>query len=159
MKTASAAIVRRGARWRRAFEPLVSRQRLFGGDSRVSGALNHRAKLPVLDLLEGPLQRIIDDRQIPIDPVVLVAWTIVVMSILPEAVERQQFRFFDVSLTFRSTHVSKDVDCQATVAIPLPPHLEAEPDVTGFEDVRATVVFDGIAFGDEGFSGAGFHVR
>src|SRR5215813_5238572 len=194
MKAASAAVVRRGAWWRRASEPLSSRQRLFGSqvrgelerqslvarqslalrvhlespffqrrkdgcDSRVSGALDHRSKLSVLDLLEGPLQRIIDDRHIPIDPVVLVARTIVVMSILPEAVERQQLRFFDVRLAFRSAHVTKDVDCEATVAIPLPPHLKAEPDVAGFEDVRATVVFDGIAFGYEGFSGAGLHVR
>src|SRR5262245_13611352 len=81
------------------------------------------------------------------------------MSVLPEAVERQQLRFFDVRLAFRSTHVSKDVDCEATVAILLPPHLEAKPDVAGFEDVRATVVFDGIALGYEGFSGAGLHVR
>src|SRR5262249_54059066 len=129
-----------------------------GRDSRVSGALDHRAKLSVLDLLEGPLQRIIDDRHIPIDPVVLVARTIVVMSILPEAVERQQLRFFAVSLSFRSAHVTKHVDCKATVAIPLPAHLKAEPDVAGFEYIRATVVFDGIAFGDESFSGAGLHV-
>src|SRR6516225_7366286 len=80
-----------------------------GRDSRVSGALDHRAKLSVLDLLESPLQRIIDDRHIPIDPVVFVARTIVVMSILPEAVERQQLRFFDVRLALGSAHVTKDV--------------------------------------------------
>src|SRR5205085_5714795 len=56
----------------------------IGRDPRVTGALDHRAELSVLDLLEGPLQRIVDDCHVPIGPMVLVARTIMVMRALPE---------------------------------------------------------------------------
>src|SRR6202011_2690823 len=52
-----------------------------------------------------------------------------------------------------------DVNREATVTIPLPPHLEAEPDVAGFEDVCATVVFDGVPLGYECLSRADLYVR
>ena len=81
-----------------------------------------------------------------------------VMRALPETVERQKLGFFDVGLPFRSAHVAKDVEREATVTVPLPPHLEAEPDVAGFEHVRATVVFDRVPLGYERVSGAGLHV-
>ncbi len=67
-----------------------------GCDSRVTGALDHRAEFSVLDLLECPLQRIVDYRQVPVGSVVLVAGTIMVMRALPETVERQKLGFFYV---------------------------------------------------------------
>jgi hypothetical protein len=77
------------------------------------------------------------------------------MRVVPEAVKRQKLRFFDVRPSFRSAHVGKDVEREATVTVPLPPHLEAEPDVAGFEDVCATVVFDRVPLGNKGLSRAG----
>src|SRR6266850_5501181 len=78
---------------------------------------------------------------------------------LPETVERQKLGFFYVRFSFRSTHVAKYVEREATVTVPLSPHLQAEPDVAGFEDICATVVFDRVPVGYECLSGAGFHVR
>ena len=68
----------------------------IGRDPRVAGTLDHRAELAVLDLLERPFQRIVDDRQVPVDAVVLVARTIVVMRTLPETVERQDLGLLHV---------------------------------------------------------------
>src|SRR5260221_12112325 len=65
----------------------------IGCDSRGTGALDHRTEFSVLDLLEGPLQRIVDDRHVPIRPMVLVPRTIGVMRAFPETVERQELRF------------------------------------------------------------------
>ena len=70
-----------------------------------------------------------------------------VMRALPEAVERQKLGFLDVGLAFRPAHVAEDVQREAAVTVPLPPHLEAEADVAGFEDVGATVVLDRVALG------------
>src|SRR5690242_1491785 len=69
-----------------------------GGDPRVTGALDHGAKPSVLELLECPLKRIIDDRRVKVEPVVLVARTIVVVRVIPEAVERQKLGFLNVRL-------------------------------------------------------------
>ncbi len=50
------------------------------------------------------------------------------------------------------------MDREAAVTVALPPHLQAEPDVAGFEHVRAAVVLDRVPLGDERFPGAGLHV-
>src|SRR5215469_16876734 len=81
-----------------------------------------------------------------------------VMRTLPEAVECQQFGLFHVGLSLRPADIAKNVDREAAVAVLLPAHLEAKADVPGFEDVRAPIVFDRVPFGDESFSGAGFHI-
>src|SRR5579864_7584350 len=67
-----------------------------GCDPRVTGALDHRAEFSVFDLLEGPLQRIVDNCHVPISPMVLITGTIMVMRALPETVERQKLGFFYV---------------------------------------------------------------
>src|SRR5580658_8066922 len=120
-----------------------------GRDSRVTRALDHRPELSILDLLEGPLQRIVDDGQVPVGPVVLVARTVMVMRALPETVERQNLGLFDIGLAFRAADVSQNMDRKTAVTVPLPPHLEAEPDVAGFKNVRATVVLHRVALADE----------
>src|SRR5262245_25135175 len=50
-----------------------------GRDARVARTLNHRAELSVLELLEGPVQRLLDHRPIPVDAMVLVARAVMVM--------------------------------------------------------------------------------
>ena len=68
----------------------------IGCDARVTSAFDHCAELSVLELLEGPLQRIVGDGQVPIGPVVLVARAVMVMGVLPEAIERKKLGFLDV---------------------------------------------------------------
>src|SRR5438309_10506326 len=81
-----------------------------------------------------------------------------VMRVVPEAVKRQNLGFFDVSLSFRSPDIGKDVEGEAAVTVLLPPHLEAEPDVAGLKDIGAAVMLDGVPLGDEGLPGAGLHL-
>ena len=46
---------------------------------------------------------------------------------------------------------------EPAVTVPLPPHLQPKPDVAGFEDVGAPVVFDRVPLGRERLPGARLH--
>src|SRR5690348_11133498 len=50
------------------------------------------------------------------------------------------------------------MDRESTITIVQPPHLQAEPDIAGFEHLRTAVVFDRIALADERLPGTGLHI-
>ena len=80
------------------------------------------------------------------------------MCAVPEVIKGQELGFFRVGLARRAADIGQNMDREAAITHRQPPHLEPEPDIAGFEDVRAAVVFDRIPLGRIKLAGAGFQV-
>ena len=61
----------------------------FRGNRWITGVSNHFRQLPLREAIEHPLQRMRDHRPVPIVPLVPIAWSVVVVGVLVETVERE----------------------------------------------------------------------
>src|SRR5215470_1797451 len=127
--------------------------------ARIAGALDHRRELALLELLQRPGERILDQSPIPVDAMVLVARAVVVVGTVPEVIKGQELGLFRVLLARRPADIGQHVDRETAIAHWQPPHFEPEPDVAGLEDMGAAVVLDGVALRRSQFAGTGFDVR
>src|SRR6185437_4643631 len=98
---------------------------------------------------------IFDERAVPVDPVVLVARTVMVMRAVPEMVEREHLGLFGVGLARRPADIGENVDREPAIAHRQPPHLKPEAEVAAFEDIGAAVVLHGVALCRIDLAGAG----
>ena len=81
-----------------------------------------------------------------------------VMRVLPEAVEGEEFGFLDIGLALGPADIGQDMQREAAVAVTLTAHFQAETDHAGFEHIGAAIVLHDIALGDGHFPSTGIDV-